>query len=417
MKLLFYVLVLSFVFVTSNALVAAEPDYYAAGMKAYEAKDYPGAVTNFEKLVRKEDSTSPRIIYNLACAYSLNHQPEQAIAALKKLADAGLSFRVEQDTDLASLKEEAGFRAVQEQFASNLKPTNHSHEFFRTPEAGFLAEGITYDSAAKQFYLGSIHLSKIIQFDAAGKVNSFADAPGSVLGMSIDPERKLLWSATTTFAKDEKNELKMEKSGVLQYDLQTKKLLHNFLLESAGDHALGDAIVDSKGNVYTTDSVNPFVYWIPNGSEKLQTLITSDQFRSLQGLCFSADQKKLFLADYSNGLFVMDIASRELRHLPAPPGSAVQGIDGLYMYKGNLIGTQNGVSPKRVLMLKLSADESRIEKVEVLESGNSAFGEPTLGVIVGNAFYFVANNPTIDDLLNDPKVELKPTIILKLDLP
>src|SRR5262249_6138161 len=162
---------------------------------------------------------------------------------------------------------------------------------------------ITYDSSVKQFYLGSIHLSKIIQFDATGKVNSFADASGSVLGMSIDPQRKLLWSATTTFTKGEKNEVKMEKSGVLQYDLQTKKLLHNFPVESAGEHALGDAIVDSKGNVYTTDSANPFVYWIPQGSEKLQPLVTSDQFRSLQGLCFSADQKKLFLADYSNGIF------------------------------------------------------------------------------------------------------------------
>jgi len=417
MKLILALFILSFAFITSNALADAQPDYYAAAMKAYEAKDYEGAVINLEKLIRKDDSTSPRITYNLACAYALNHQPDKGIAALKKLADAGLSFRVEQDTDLTSLKEEAGFAAVQQQFAHNLTPTNHSREFFRTPEADFLAEGITYDPATKQFFLGSIHSSKIIQFGADGQTKTFSDAPGPVLGMSIDPGRKLLWAATTTFSKDQKNEVKMEKSGVLQYDLQTKRLLHNFLVTTPGEHALGDAIVDSKGNVYTTDSASPVVYWSPQGSQKLETFVQSDQFRSLQGMCFSADQKKLFLADYSNGLFVIDIASRKLRHIPAPPSSAVQGIDGLYMYKGSLVGTQNGVSPKRVLLLKLAADQSRIEKVDVLESGNSAFGEPTLGVIVGNSFYFVANNPTIDDLLNDSKVELKPTIILKLDLP
>lgn len=410
-------LILSFSFITSNALAESSSDYYAAAMKAYEAKDYQGFVTNLEKLVHKDDSTSPRVTYDLACGYALNHEPEKAIAALKKLADAGLSFAVDQDSDLASLKDSESFQAVQQQFAHNSTPTNHSREFFRTPEPDFLAEGITHDAEKQRFYLGSIHLSKIIEFDASGKVTDFSSATGPVLGMSIDPARNLLWASTTPFPKAEKDPIPQAKAAILKYDLHTKKLLATLPVTTEGEHALGDAIVNSKGDVFTTDSSAPVLYWIPKGTDKLQTFVTSDQFRSLQGLCFSADQKKLFVADYANGLFVVDAASRDIHHIPAPADSAVQGIDGLYLYKGNLIATQNGVDPKRVLWLKLAADSNRVEEVKVLESGNSAFGEPTLGVIAGNAFYYVANHPTLDDLLKNPKIELKPTIILKLDLP
>jgi hypothetical protein len=93
----------------------------------------------------------------------------------------------------------------------------------------------------------------------------------------------------------------------------------------------------------------------------------------------------------------------------------VAGLDGLYFYKGSLIGIQNGFNPKRVLRIAIDSMGEKIERVDVLESNHPVFPEPTLGVIVGSDLYYVGNS-MIGPFLEDPKTELKPAIILDLPL-
>jgi hypothetical protein len=68
------------------------------------------------------------------------------------------------------------------------------------------------------------------------------------------------------------------------------------------------------------------------------------------------------------------------------------GIDGLYFYKGSLIGIQNGVNPYRVIRVKLSGDMRAYETFEIMESNNPLFSEPTLGVIRNGELLFNANS-------------------------
>jgi hypothetical protein len=68
------------------------------------------------------------------------------------------------------------------------------------------------------------------------------------------------------------------------------------------------------------------------------------------------------------------------------------GVDGLYFQKGKLIGIQNGTSPQRVVRFSLSRDNLRLTRAETLEANHADFNEPTLGVLAGEDFYFVANS-------------------------
>jgi hypothetical protein len=105
-----------------------------------------------------------------------------------------------------------------------------------------------------------------------------------------------------------------------------------------------------------------------------------------------------------------------LRH---PGRQTLLGIDGLYRYGNSLIAIQNGVRPQRVLRLGLNGSGEKIETIEILESSLPIFDDPTLGVIVGDALYFIANShwPQFNAEGNLPPAErLTPPTVLRVAL-
>lgn len=80
---------------------------------------------------------------------------------------------------------------------------------------------------------------------------------------------------------------------------------------------------------------------------------------------------------------------------------------------------QNGVNPARLVRLFPSADLNRVERLETVEANNPAFDEPTLGVVVGDDFYLIANSQwgAIDDEGRlAPPEKLKEHVVLKINL-
>ena len=113
------------------------------------------------------------------------------------------------------------------------------------------------------------------------------------------------------------------------------------------------------------------------------------------------------------------MATKKITSCRAPLDGTVLGINGLYSYHGSLIGVQNGVNPQRVVRLSVKRDLSRIERPETLEANNPVFDEPTLGVLVKDTFYFIANSQwgAIDEKGQMvPEGKLKEPIVLKFKL-
>lgn len=80
---------------------------------------------------------------------------------------------------------------------------------------------------------------------------------------------------------------------------------------------------------------------------------------------------------------------------------------------------QNGVAPQRVVRLRLTSDLKRVERLEVLEANNPLFDEPTLGAVVKDNFYFIANSQwgLVDEKGQlGPAEKLVEPIILKIKL-
>jgi hypothetical protein len=123
------------------------------------------------------------------------------------------------------------------------------------------------------------------------------------------------------------------------------------------------------------------------------------------GLALSADESRLYVAHF-NGLVSVDPSTGQLTPVQAPSGMALQGIDGLSLYQGSLIAIQNGLGRARVSRFYFGADPARVERAEVLESGNPLFaGIPTTGTVARDAFVYIANSQ-LDRL--GPEGELPP---------
>ncbi|MDT7602196.1 MAG: hypothetical protein QOF61_193, partial [Acidobacteriota bacterium] len=365
-----------------------------------------------------------RLMYFVAVAYALNGNTGEALSWLDRVARLGVVVPAGSDENFNSIKDSAEFKVILEKFRRNALPIVRSIPAFTIHEKGVVPESVAYDRVAKNFYLSSIYKRKILRVGASGEATEFAtarDGLWSVAGMKVDAARRLLWACTVAHPqmsgyKEEENGT----TGLLKFDLRTGRLIKKYLLPNHPQpHWLGDLAINSRGDVFATDSITPAIYIVRQDRDEIETFLESEQFSSPQGLDFTPDEKHLFMADYAKGLFLVDLATKKITLLPPPPDSTLLGIDGLYFHNGALVAVQNGTTPPRIIRLILDKTLSRLERFETLEANNPIFDDPTLGVVVKDWFYFIANSQwgAIDEKGNlAPAEKLKDPVILKLKL-
>jgi hypothetical protein len=182
------------------------------------------------------------------------------------------------------------------------------------------------------------------------------------------------------------------------------------------DHGLGDVLIGNDGTVFASDSVSPYIYRIAPGSDSIESFIHSDIFASLQGITFGKDQNEMYAADYSKGIFRIDMRTKEIVQLKPARDVTLLGIDGMYYFGGRLIAIQNGVNPNRVISLEVRGDT--IPSFKILESAHPDYMEPTLGVLIGNDLHYIANSqwPMVNEKAELSLDKLRSPVVLKLDL-
>ncbi len=387
----------------------------------YRTKNFAGFLENMKKADNLRPNHS-RLIYNLAVAYIVNNLHDDALNALAQLAKMGLTFQIEKDDDLKPLFETEKFKQIQQQMNLNKMPVNKSQKAFSLNQKDLITEGIAYNPKTKTFYLSSIHQRKIIAVKNGETQDFSTDADGlfSVSGMRVDDKRQILWVCSSVFPQMKGFKKEDDgKAGIFKYDLKTGKLLKKYLLPNNPEkHALGDLVLNKNGDVFATDSVSPGIYFIDSQTDKLEVFIQSNLFSSLQGAAFAPDEKMMFVADYGKGIFKIDMQTKQITQLKPAKNVTLLGLDGFYFHRGKLIGIQNGIKPQRVVSFTLNPQATEITGFALLEANHPDFNEPTLGAIIGNELFYVANSQW--ELVNE-KAELqndklKNPVILKLKL-
>jgi glucose/arabinose dehydrogenase len=159
----------------------------------------------------------------------------------------------------------------------------------------------------------------------------------------------------------------------------------------AGEGSPADIAWGPDGSVYASDPNTGAIYRAGANDTTLAILVPPGRLRSPQGLVPAPDGRRLYVSDYGYGLAVVDLTDGSVARLESDANTMLDGIDGLYPWRGGLIAIQNGTNPRRILYLTLSSDGGRISSVRALESNHADWGEPTLGTVRRNDFLYVAD--------------------------
>jgi sugar lactone lactonase YvrE len=389
----------AFCFLTASPAqdAPATPDALnTAAIKAYKAKDYADFLSN-EKRALALDPANPRLIYNVACGEALTGNAAEAVRRLDDLVARKLDLGAETDDDFAGIKNTPEWASFRSKLAELRKPLVHSTQAFELLDKELIATGITVDPATGDTFIASVRERKIVRRTKLGRVSNFVDQAQdgfmAAASLLIDSPHQLLFASTAAvpFMRGYRKE-DDGKSGVYVFDLKSGKLVRKALLTDGKKHFLNALAINRAGDVFVSDSLTPGIYRIKYGNDQLELLAASGAFRATQGLAFSDDDKTLYVADYSDGVWALDLATGTRRHLEAPTDAWLGGLDGLSRVADGFIAVQIGVKPERVLLLRLDPQGQRIAAVDVLESNHPDYNGPIQGAVDGNTFLYVANS-------------------------
>ena len=401
--------------------VARSRALYQEGVEAYRAGDIE---TYRAKLAEAVDLRphQPTLLFNLAGAEAISGNADRAFALLGRLAAMGVAIDPSEDADLATLMGDPRFAEVAARFAANGEPVGASTEFVRFAADDFIPESVAYDPVEERWYVGSVHKRTIMTAAGEKVFTPFADREDGlwcVMGLKVDPERRRLWACTTAAPQGEDVDREdIGRTAVVVFDLGDGSVIARHVLDEEDViHWFGDLTLAPDGSAYITDSMSPRIYRIDADLKGLAVYREHPRFASLQGITMIGDV--LYVADYSNGIWRLEGDTVETVECPAD--ATLLGIDGLYSHAGDLIAIQNGVRPHRVVRVPLDESGRSAEAVEVLEANHPKFDEPTLGIVVGDDFYYVANSQWYrfdaeGGLSDDGAGEAEGPIVLRLGL-
>jgi hypothetical protein len=369
-------------------------------------KNWKGLREALIEIGREMPAPTPIYLLRMASVEARLGNNVEAIHWMEKYAAMGLKYDVAQDDDLKPLLADAAFASVAQEMRESTKSVQKAEAVCALPLADLMPEDITFDKVSGAFILSSIqhHTLYRAKLPKAGAAEcTLQEIPlddqarrWPVLAVSVDATRKLIWMTAnampgfTGFPKEDEG-----KASLFAIDAANGKTVRRFDLASGGPAVLGDMSVTSDGTVYVSDSIGGGVYRVQGDLKTAQLEKIASDFFSPQTPALAQDGKRLFVADYSMGIAVVDLAQSNppgrLNYLPHPESIAVTGLDGLCLYGDSLIGIQNGTEPERIIRFHLNPAQTEITSSEVVEQSTTRLGDPTHVTSVNGWLYATAN--------------------------
>ena len=393
-------------------LILAQPSapldrahFIELNQKAHELsqqQNWKGLREALLEIGRELSSPTPQYFLRMAAVESRLGNQQEALRWLAKYAALGLKYDLSKDE---AFKQWAPIPRAARALMEAAKPIHKTELVCTLPLLDLMPEDITFDHAAGTFVVSSIQHHRLYRVitPKAGTACSLQEIPleeqatrWPVLAVSADATRNLLWMTScampgfTGFPKQDEG-----KAALFAVESASGKIVRRFDLTASGPAVLGDMSVSRDGTVYVSDSIGGGVYRVRGDLSTAKLEKIGGDFFSPQTPVLAHDGSRLFVADYSLGIAVIDLNAPatpgRLNYLPHPDDIAVTGLDGLYLAGDSLIGIQNGTEPERIVRYRLNPAQSRILSAEVVEQSTERLGDPTHVTEVDGWLYVSAN--------------------------
>jgi len=400
-----------------SAVVLADDyqDARAELIAAYQAEDYSAMQLAAQKaLIARPEY--PGALFNLAMAYTLNGKHRDSLRILRRLTDKGVDFGVAEIEEFSALRDLDDWESYRAGAEAISEAVGNAEVISTYGEAEFVPEGIAIDDDG-HLILGSIRGGQLVKLAPDPEVLLEREQHWSVFGMRFHSDGGL-WFASAAVPQLANVGGDQGKTGLFRFDETAGEITKVAILpQYEPNQVLGDLVIADDNTIYATDSLTGAVYRYYIDSNEFETLVERGKLRSPQGLVLDEGGGYLYVADYIGGLYRVSTQDGSLVRLRVAASITDYGIDGLYRYGEELIVIQNGIRPHRVVALQLSENGLAIASSRILASNLKAFDEPTLGVVRGDEFFFVANSHwNRFDRENQLPEGLSGPIILKLSL-
>jgi hypothetical protein len=326
----------------------------------------------------------------LAQAYAELGEPQEALSLLRSCPlDEG--FDPNGVGSFKALQANAEFRALEARVHREFPPVHHARVAFTMADTELFPEGIAADPARHVFYMGSQYHDKIIRVTAAGAATDFVSEGAYDLmpvgGVHVDEADHSVWAVTDPGSKNRSELVHFDGNG---------KLLERHLAPGRGPHDLNDFVLRASREIYVTDTDGNRVYRFDRRTHSFSPLAFPRPILYPNGITLSGDGNFLYVADML-GVLRVDLHSHAAHEVSVAGHFTLAGVDGLYWYRGGLVGLQYGAGAYRAMQWRLTADGMRVASARMLEYRTALVANPTTGAIVGGNFYFMANTG-IDNL-------------------
>jgi sugar lactone lactonase YvrE len=376
-------------------------------------KNWAAARDVLTEIGRELPAPTPRYMLSVATIEARLGHKDEALKWIEKYVATGLNFDFSRDEDLKALMAAGTGTKIAALMKERSLPVTNAEFVCELPQADTMPEDITYLKAADaktagSFYVTSIQhrtLYRVLLPKAGGRECTMEESPlppeakrWPTLAVAADPKRNVLWVTASAmpgfsgFPKEDEG-----KALLMEIDPRSGKMLRRFDPGATGPAVLGDMCVTGEGTVYVTDSIGGGVYRLHGDLQTAKLEKVADGLFSPQTPVLSRDGRRLFVADYTMGIAVVDLPtaaaapnlSAKLNYLPHPENVAVVGLDGLYQSGDSLIGIQNGTEPERIIRLVMNPAQTEITDAQVIHQ--IAQLDPTHAVEVDGWFYATSN--------------------------
>ncbi len=357
------------------------------------------------------------LVYYEAMTLANLGEKVQALTALRSLQGRRLGLVPAPASGWDSLWQDADFQAVRASLEAEEPSTAVAPMALRMQDPKLIPEGVAHDARTRRFFVGSVAQHKIVVVDARSRSRDFSvasDRLDAVLGLAVDELRRALYAVSTNALQA--GGARQPRNAVLRYDLRSGKLVARYEVSEAKQ--LNDVALAADGTAYVTDSAAGSLYRLRTAESAFSRIGEVGALRGANGVTVAPDGT--LYVTLSTGIARVRPDHQQFERLAQPDTVVTGGIDGLYWYRGDLLGIQNTSNPGRVVRIHLAPDGGSIVGLTVLQSHHHpAFAEPTTGALVGDTLYVIANSHfgryQGDGSMTDAAT-LQPTVLLAVPL-
>jgi hypothetical protein len=249
-----------------------------------------------------------------------------------------------------------------------------------------LPEAALYDPAFDRLFVTSVISRGLFVREGEGAWRELPlSGAGSLSGIALDERYGLIWVGNGVV--EQTPDPASASRGLIAIDRSTLSTTRRVMAPEGV--SISDIAVGPDGTVYGSDPIGGGVYMAPPGQFVLEPLVVPGTFRSPQGLAVRPDGRSLFVSDYSYGLAVVMLPSRQVYRVQTELPLLLDGVDGLWLVGNELVAVQNGLRPHRIVAFELGAGPGTITGMRVLEQAHPGWTEPLGGAVTGGALTYI----------------------------